>query len=238
MIIRALLLVMVSTVLCAGNEEELFLRGNKYYQQHDYDNALISYELLQAKGRAVLYNMGNCYYHKNDYPQALAYWTRAQSGATNQELLTIERNKQHILKKLGKSVTKTFMQKVIELLQSTTFYISLFCLQILFLLCWYFILFLACRRSRVKKRVVGLLCIIILLVGATLRVEYNKQNTSSAIVTSQQAFVFAGPDKGFHSLCPLAYADTVVIKEKREGWYKIGYTGIIGWVEAGVIQIV
>src|SRR5438309_468700 len=83
-------------VTVAGTDEELFLRGNKYYAQKDYDNAIRSYDMMGRKGRAVLYNMGNAYFHTDDYAQALIYWSRAQIGATPQEYHFIACNKEHV----------------------------------------------------------------------------------------------------------------------------------------------
>jgi hypothetical protein len=47
-----------------------------------------------------------------------------------------------------------------------------------------------------------------------------------------------GPDKGLQALSPVLYAHNVTIQEKREGWYKIQYADMIGWVEADVVQII
>jgi tetratricopeptide (TPR) repeat protein len=67
----------------AGQAEELFLRGNKYYAEKDYNNALETYDMIDQKGCAVLYNMGNCYYRQENYPYALVYWARAEIGANH-----------------------------------------------------------------------------------------------------------------------------------------------------------
>ena len=220
------LLLIMSATLYAGNDEELFLRGNKYYQQKDYENALASYQLVNAKGRAVLYNMGNCYFHKNDFAQALIYWKRAEKGATRQERDAIDRNKQEVLKKLGKVVPKRLMN------------FSLFVLQLLFLLVWFLLMFVVYKRDWLQKRVViGCSCIVFLM---TLVLEYGYMSYSASygIIVHKQASLLAGPDKGFQTLSPLAYADQVIIKEKREGWYKIDYNDRIGWVEVGAIEIV
>jgi hypothetical protein len=59
-----------------------------------------------------------------------------------------------------------------------------------------------------------------------------------AIVVKKDALMFSGPHKEFHTLLPIAYAQEVIVKESREGWHKIRYADIIGWVEADVIQII
>src|SRR5579863_280151 len=111
----ALLCICVVTVV-AGNDEEFFLRGNKYYEQKDYDNALQSYVMMSKKGRTVLYNMGNACFHKGDYADALVYWSRAEVGATPQEYHLIARNKEHVFAIMNKQVDKSIKHKIMKLL--------------------------------------------------------------------------------------------------------------------------
>ena len=67
---------------------------------------------------------------------------------------------------------------------------------------------------------------------------YSLKNSPNQALVVKQATLFAGPDKSFHVLSPVAYAENVTVKQAREGWYKIQYTDMIGWVEADVIQII
>ncbi len=223
----------------AGNDEEYFLRGNKQYAQKDYESALHSYSMMNQKGRAVLYNMGNCAFQKADYSLALVYWSRAEVGATAQEYATINHNKQLALKKIGKSENVSFIHNMVRMIDAMLPYISLLFLQLLFLLCWYLFIF-ATRAENIaaRKIIVSALCLAIICLSSGLAVHYNKSNVQNALVVKKNAMLFSGPDKGFQSLSLLACADCVAVKETREGWYKVGYAGMIGWVEADVVQII
>jgi tetratricopeptide (TPR) repeat protein len=232
-------IALFSAVLFAGNDEEFFLRGNNYYEKHDYDNALQAYDMISKKGRAVLYNMGNCLCQKGDYSQALVYWSRAEVGATPQECALIAGNKEYVLKKIGKSSDQSFVKKIKAFFNAGIPYFSLFFLQLFFLLCWYLFVFSADKKkSRVIKALLTCLFGMIMIIAAILGVYYIQRSTHGAIVTKKDALLFAGPDKGFHALSPVAYAETVIVKETRPGWHKIRYADIIGWVEADVIQII
>lgn len=223
-------------VTVAGTDEELFLRGNKYYAQKDYDNAIRSYDMMSQKGRAVLYNMGNACFHKEDYAQALVYWSRAQIGATPQEHHLIERNKEHVLAIIGALSEPSLQLRIIKLLQDVIPYVSLLLLQLFFLICWCVFLFSARKNHmKIKKTILG--CFMV-LSGALLGVYYTSKCTQSGIVVKKEAQLFAAPNKGFQALCPLVYAHDVTVKETREGWYKIRYADMIGWVEADVVQII
>ena len=230
---------MVVGIVFAGNDEELFLRGNKYYEQKDYDNALRSYDMISKKGRAVLYNMGNTYFNKGDYAQALVYWSRAEVGATPQEYNVIARNKNHLFSIIGTQENQSSLSTMFNFLNDVVPYVSLFLLQLFFLMCWYLFLLLARKQHmKIKKMVLSCLSVFMAISGAVLGAYYMQQSAQSGIVVKKEAQLLAAPDKGFHALCPLVYAHNVTVKEKREGWYKIRYADMIGWVEADVVQII
>jgi tetratricopeptide (TPR) repeat protein len=222
-----------------GNDEEFFLRGNKQYAQKNYDDAFAAYEMVGKKGSAVYYNMGNCCFQKGDYAQALVYWSRAEVGATVAEYASIVRNKEHVTHLLEKEDNVSARQKIVTFLQTLLPYISLLLLQFLFLLCWYFCLFLMRKQKmRLKKTIVSCVSIAMMFFGSLLHVHYIHQGKHEGIVVKKDAQLLVGPDKGFQALCPLVYARNVAVKEKRDGWYKIQYADMIGWVEADMVQII
>lgn len=235
----AILLMLIVGGMFAGSDEEFFLRGNKYYEQKDYDNAFRSYDMMSKKGRAVLYNMGNTCFYQGDYAQALVYWSRAEVGATSQEYNAIARNKAHVFSIMGKQEDQSLQYRLTKRLDEILPYVSLFFLQLFFLLCWYiFALLMRNKQMKIKKMVLSALLFFMVISGGVLGVHYTHHATQSGIVVKKEAQLFTAPDKNFHPLCPVVYAHDVVVKEKREGWYKIRYTDMIGWVEADVVQII
>lgn len=238
-IVTLLVFILTPVIMVAGNDEELFLRGNKNYEQKDYDGAFRSYDMMSKKGRAVLYNMGNCCFYKGDYAHALVYWSRAEVGATPQEYNLIARNKEHVFTMLGKQGDQSLWSTAIKFLCGALPYVSLFFLQLFFLMCWYLLVFSARKKSmKVKKIVLSCISIVMAISGALLSVHYTEQQTHSGIVIKKEAQLFVGPDKGLHALIPVTYANAVAVKEMREGWYKIRYADMIGWVESDVVQII
>lgn len=223
----------------AGNDEEFFLRGNKQYTQHNYDEAFKSYDMISKKSSAVLYNMGNSCFKKGDYAQALIYWSRAEIGATPQEYRKILHNKEYVASLIGKVDTSSLQYRMFVVLYSLLPYLSLFFLQLLFLLCWCLFIFLIAKtRIRFKKMILSCVSIIIIMCGALLQVHHARQGMQEGIIVKKDAQLLVGPDKGFQKLCPLVYAHNVAVKEIREGWYKIQYADMIGWVEAEIVQII
>jgi tetratricopeptide (TPR) repeat protein len=237
-IILFIVAVCVFTKTYTGNQE-FFLRGNKQYAQKNYDDAFAAYEMVSKKGSAVYYNMGNCCFQKGDYAQALVYWSRAEVGATAAEYAAILRNKEHVAHLLDKDSTRSAQQKIFSFLQNFLPYMSLLILQFLFLLCWYLCLFLMGKQQiRLKRMILSSLSIAMIFCGSLLKVYYIQQDQQGGIVVKKDAQLLVGPDKGFQALCPLVYARNVAIKEKRDGWYKIQYADMIGWVEADMVQII
>jgi tetratricopeptide (TPR) repeat protein len=234
-----LFFVCAASVIFAGNDEEFFLRGNKYYATQEYDSALQAYNMIEKKGHAVLYNMGNCSFKKEDYPQALVYWSRAQAGANKHEYNLIQYNKELALRKLGKQKEQSWQSRMIVFAQAQSLYLSLLFLQILFLVFWWvFILVMRKKQTGSAKVAQSIVCCCLAVFATLLSMHYVHENAYSAIIVKKEAKLFAGPDKNFAVLSPVAYADGVAVKETREGWHKIQYADKIGWVEADVIQII
>jgi len=234
-----IILLFFSAIIIASNDEEFFLRGNTYYAHHDYDNALQSYDMMSKKGRAVLYNMGNCFYHNNDYAQALVYWSRAQNGASPREYAIIVKNKKHVLNKINKVIDPSVMCIVKNFINGIVPHCSLLFLQLfLLLLCCLFVVLLSRKHNHYVRMSLICLSFVIVIIAAMLSICYSKSGITQAIVVKKDAVLLCGPDKGFHVLFPVAYAHEVVVKESREGWHKIEYADSIGWVEAGVIQVI
>ena len=230
---------MFSVLGIFASEEELFLRANKYYVEKDYENALKTYDMINKKGSAVLYNMGNCYFHQQNYPYALVYWSRAEAGAHSDEYNRIQHNKKRALCALGKQKEQSWWQYTIEFLQSKLPDVSLFVLQLFFLLCWsFFIVGMRKKQTRRKKIVHNIASLCVVIFAVILGVHYTHDDIQSAIVVKKDAQLFSGPNKSFHVLSPVAYADGAAVKEARAGWYKIQYADMIGWVESDVIQII
>lgn len=234
-----IILFLSSTLIFAGKDEEFFLRGNKYYANHEYDKALDSYDMMDVKGRAVLYNMGNSFYHMDNYAKALVYWSRSQKGATPYENGIIIKNKELVYKKIGKNSSQDLRYVIKGIFNWVQLYCSLFLLQLLFLLCLcFFVIATRYIHNSYTNRCIKFLLVLMIIIMCMIGVYYRNNNQIYAIVIEKDVMIFSGPDKGFYAVSPVAYAHEVMVKESREGWHKIRYNDTIGWVEAGVIEII
>ena len=222
----------------AGDDQEFFLRAHTYYAEKNYDAALKMYDMITHKGSAVLYNMGNCFFYKDDYPHALVYWSRAEAGASSSEYNLIQHNKELVFKRLGMQRNIGWLKYGIEYVRHQP-YVSLFILQILFLIFWWLLL-LAMRKKQngLQKTVRAFLCVCVMIFGFIISVEYSNYGVQSAIIAKKEGKLLAGPDNSFPVLSSLMYADCAAIKEVRDGWYKVQYADKIGWIEADGIHLI
>ena len=196
-----------SLFIVAGNDEEFFLKGNKLYKQQDYQAALQAYEMVNHKGRAVLYNMGNCYYHIKNYPLALVFFDRAERGATCQEIVCIENNKQIVLEKIGKIPEDSMFKWVKSFLYFIFPYFSLFFLQLFFLICLYGILYGLHTNIRFKKSILVIGGVSIVIVGLLLSAHYMKMSTVKGIVVEKSVLIYSGASDKFITLKKILIQD-------------------------------
>lgn len=77
-----------------------------------------------------------------------------------------------------------------------------------------------------------------IIIGAFLWIYYVDASQSKAIVVKGNTQLLSGPYKEFHLLQLLPEADYVIVKEKRERWYKVKYSGKIGWVDADSVRCI
>lgn len=228
-------LISMVSVIHGVNYQELFLRANKHYKEHDYKKALEIYSSMPDKSSAVWYNSGNCLYHLGKYIDALVAFKRAQHGATHVQRKAIEYNIEQTRKALGVVDTPaSYAQRLYEYFSYKVVPISLLWLQLLFLfffyglvVCVYFI-----RASKKYSIGVVLFGLLTLMSSALLAIKYNDIWYAHGIVVQKQGSIFVGPDKKYDASGAVTLADELSILEKRAEWYKIKKGKLLGWIPA------
>lgn len=79
-LIAAFLLSGTIPCMATSNPEDLWKKGNAFYEQKQYDSAAYYYEQIAApkpKNSEIYYNLGNTYYRLNKVPQAILNYERA-----------------------------------------------------------------------------------------------------------------------------------------------------------------
>jgi len=233
MIYRDLLgiFLMTSTMFLHGmSNQEIFLRGNKAYQTGAYEDALQWYEQITTKGDAVWHNMGNCCYHLNRFVDARVYWERAQKRAAHTDYCTLQTQLAVLDAQLGD--TEQTPQTWIFWIRSHTASYSLLMIQLLTLAVWFFL----CMAVIKRMHWITLLVLLALSVfGIWLSIDMQRQRSGNYAVTMVETPLYVGPNNSYHQQGVITQAQTVMITDAREGWYKIAYKGLAGWVQADTL---
>lgn len=220
-------LLMNAAFMHSMSNQEIFLRGNKAYQTGAYDDALQWYEQITKKGDAVWHNMGNCCYHLNRFVDARVYWQRAQQHAAYADYCTLQTQLAVLDAQLGDEVQAP--ASWLFWIRSHTASYSLLMIQLITLALW----FLVCIA--IIKRMHWFMILILLslsICGIWLSIDMQRQRTGNYAVTMQEVPFYVGPNNSYHQQGIIKQAHTVTITDKREGWYKIAYKGLAGWVQA------
>lgn len=223
-----LLLIFSCVYSYAASNQEIFLRGNKAYQEGAYQEALEYYNQIANKGNAVWHNMGNCCYKLQRPVDACVYWQRARKYAACDDYCALDTQ----LALLDVEVCegkKSILDSLIFWLRAHTASYSLLLIQLLTLLIW-FSLCLGLRR-RMHWGINLLLCIMSCFL-IWLSIDMQMQRCRNYAVTIEETPVFVGPNTAYHQQGVVTQAHTVNIMNEREGWYKIAYKGLAGWVQA------
>ena len=86
--LTAALSLIAPRLVAADSNEALFLEGNQYYQNGQYEEALGAYQKILDAGSesgALYYNMGNCCYKLSRIGQAVLYYERARKRIPSDE---------------------------------------------------------------------------------------------------------------------------------------------------------
>jgi len=232
-----LFIFLVTGSLAKGlTSEEIFLRGNLLYEKGDIKEALKSYQEIDPKGQVVWYNMGNCYYHSKEKAMAVLCWKRAERGAISSSLHDkIEKNMKIVCGK-NEMYDKHYIIKFIN--KALSVY-PFFLWQTLFLIFW-IIFSMSIIRLYTKRRYFLLICLffINIILGALLFKKYELVNELLCVVTGKKVLVFSTPDDNSHVMGTVPYSACLNVEEVGEGWNRIKYNSLLGWVDVKNIEII
>lgn len=222
-------IALCGAVMYGASNQEIFLRGNKAYKEGAYQEALECYEQIPQKGNAVWHNMGNCYYQLQRPVDACVHWQRAQRYAGYDDYCTL--NTQMALLDAEDIVDTTVKNQEGWLfwLRARTASYSLLAIQLIAILFW-FSLFIAMRVRAHWSAILLLLISSIFLVWVSI--DMQTQRCRVYAVTIEEAPVYVGPNLAYHQQGVVKHARSVILTDEREGWYKIAYKGLAGWVQA------
>lgn len=222
-----------------ANQEEYFLQGNKYYQEHAFKEALEAYQKIEHKGPAVLFNMGNCYYKLSDEYKAIAYWLRAdKQGAWNIHK-KVDQNCELAYKKLGKEYSKSLVNVWARWLVRTMGILPLLWWQLLFLCLWIFAI-ISIVNSSARRRWwrVSCMCFLVCSIMICFVIRYKSSSSVYALIIEKDVAVRTGPSDDYGAVATAQCLDEVDIIEKHDDWLKVHDKILSGWIRANNVAII
>lgn len=243
-----LLFLLISNILSAQNNNELFANANALYKDGKYTEAITIYEELEKSNLVsteLYYNLGNCYYKLNkvaptiyNYEKALLLDPLNEDARNNlvfAKRLTLDRIEE---------VPKSFLQKFnIQYISKLTYEGWAVVCIILSLLGTVLFLFYFLSLSPSRKRLFFTTSIIsyILLVFSlfiAFNQYYKKINTIEAIVYATEVSVKNEPIKNADEAFIIHEGTKVLILDKVDDWKKIKLLdGKIGWLKAKEVNL-
>lgn len=216
-----------------ATSQELFLQGNKEYENHNYQLAFDLYEQIKNKGEAILYNIGNCCFALGRYPEALMYWYKTeQSWPAPSTFYNIQNNKQKAYEALNFYPEQSTVEYIMQYMTYYLLYLSIFAWQLLFLVIWYMSLFF-CVVLWYKKRWVRMIVLsVFLCMISFLMIIFYLHYYKPKAISLAPSVLKVGPDKGFGTKQNIKEGQLVYVQEKQGEWLRVKYDHQEGWVEA------
>ncbi len=232
-----------------GKANTDFQKGNEFYQQGDYRQAVAMYETALETGyesAELYYNLGNAYFKSNQIGKSILNYERAQKMAPRDEdiLFNLDIARLYVVDKINlppqffiitlwKSIKDFFVTKDLGLLTLAIYIVLIF-----LLITRIFV------RNHFFKKVTGIAvfpALILFLISALILIQRINEdiNLKEAIVVAKRIDVTSSPSKDATEVFALHEGVKVKISERSGDFLKIELSdGKIGWINAGTVEII
>jgi len=222
-------------------QEDAFAKANAYYNNSQYDSALIVYNKICGEGYVstpLLYNMGNTYFKMRNFPMSIYYYEKALKLDPNNEdvknnlaivnALIIDK-----IEPLPTFFMTRWWRSMGNILTADRWAVASIIIFAALLLTVF--LYLTARSKGMKKSMffVGiftlLLCVLSVIFAAQ-KSSYMKSD-NEAIIMKPTITAKSSPSSSGVDLFVLHEGTKVEIKESEDNWNKIRMAdGSVGWL--------
>lgn len=234
-----ILLISIAAGNLYANQEEYFLQGNKYYQEHKFKEALDAYQKIEHEGPAVLFNRGNCYFNSGDECRAIASWLQADRQGSWNLHKKVDQNCELAYKKLGKEYSQNNRQVLWRWCIRALNVLPLLWWQLLFLCAWIFSI-IGMVRSAFRRQWWRIAVLLIFVCGIMICfvIRYKSTACAYALITEKEAAMRTGPSDDYGMVATAQCLDEVDIIEKQADWLKVHNKVLSGWIRANNVAII
>ena len=243
-----LLIISLITVVYAAdrkknNPESIFYRGNTFYEEGRYDEAIQKYSILLEQGYesgTLYFNIGNCYFKKGNLGKAIVNYERARRLIPRDS--DLKKNANFALSKIkyrtadSSSWYKSILRKfdLFTINELTLILACIYAAAILYLIASLF--FQKARRYRVIILAVSMVVFVLFSISL-----YDKASAigSEAVIISEKADVRFEPIHSATIYFTLYEGMKFYVIETKTDWAKIRrQDGKTGWVKQKDMEMI
>lgn len=245
-LIRALPLVTLFISLSfASQAEHLYNKGNKFYENKEFDSAVVYYEQALNQGVSssqLYYNLGNAYYRIDKKGKAILNYERAYKLDPSDP--DIEANlkfaRMNITDKIPepeRSVLEVFLDYLHDMISLKHQLILIIVLLFIISICFSFSLFIRGNRRLwfVYSAILSLLILATLSLSAGIKI-YKLEETEHGIILEEKVDAKNAPDGG-KTLFSVHEGTKFQIMKREKDWYYISLSnGVSGWIKNSSLE--
>jgi len=241
--------LLLAGMVSAGSIDSLYSKGNNFYQQKQYSNALLCYETILKTGKVsadLYYNLANSYFKTGENTSAILYYEKALKlkpefeDATYNLAIANSRITDKI-ESLPELFFITWFKDIRNTLNANTWSIvSLSAFAILLLTVLGFLLLQSILLRKISAAIAffSLFAFIIFVVFA-ISSHYARTDKSKAILTAPSVIAKSSPDESATDLFVIHEGTKVTIRETFEDWCEIQIAdGNRGWVTSDRFSVI
>jgi tetratricopeptide (TPR) repeat protein len=224
------------------NPAELYSRGNAYYGQGKYSEAIAAYEQIsrQFDNASVHYNLGNSYFKSGMIGKAILNFRRANYLSPRDGDIAYNLN---YARNYRVDKVHSDQSPLVDLMTGVVHYVSLYEAQILttafFVVAVFFLSISLIYRRRISAYLlvgsaVPFLFFLICWLSWGAEVE-----STHAVVVAPEVSATSGPGKEYKEILLVHDGAEVIVRETRSGYALIQLPGGVGgWVQVGALEFI
>jgi tetratricopeptide (TPR) repeat protein len=227
----------------AQDPNNLFLEGNKFFQEGDFEKSINNYEMVLKSGSesaALYYNLGNAHFQSGGLSEAILYYEKAKkiNPVDKDVLYNLKLANTRVVDKIEVIPDFFFVDWYNNLVRqhSTDFwaysFTFLFLLSLLSFTLYFF------QSSRGAKKAFFVSSFLLLFVSvcfyflANSRYAMESQN-KEAIIFAENSYIKSAPSESSQDVFILHEGTKVKVIEEVDGWNEILLAdGKRGWIES------
>jgi len=245
--ISVILILIALAPVRASQVNTVMDKGNNFYRNSDYDNAIEEYKKLIDNGylgTSLFYNLGNTYYRIGKIGYAILYYEKALKLSPSDADIKHNLDFAHFstidrIQPLPKFFLFDWWEALLTSfsVNGWAYIVFIFYLLILLLIAAYFF---AKSISQQKFIFLSGIVVVVLLTSSVslLVVKINRETAlKSGVIIEQVVTVKSSPDPNSTDSFVIHEGLKVNLEDKLDNWTKIRLAdGKVGWIENNVIK--